>query len=87
MPEIRVRLFANLREFTKAKELAVEGDTIRAVLKVLCKRFPGLESMLFKGKILQPHINIFLNGNSIASLETILKQDDELAIFPPVSGG
>jgi len=87
MPEIRVRLFANLREFTKTKELAVEGDTIGAVLKVLCKRFPGLENMLFKGKNLQPYINIFLNGNSIASLETILKQNDEIAIFPPVSGG
>lgn len=87
MPEIRVRLFANLREFTKTKELAIEGNNVREVLEVLCKRFPGLESMLLKDKDLRPHINVFLNGSSIASLETILKQDDELAIFPPVSGG
>ncbi len=87
MPEIRVKLFANLREFTKTKELAIEGNNVREVLEVLCKRFPGLESMLLKNKDLQPHINVFLNGSSIASLETILKQNDEIAIFPPVSGG
>ncbi len=90
MPKIKVKLFANFREFTKTKELEIEGGTVRDILGILCKKFPGLENMVFKDKNLQPYINIFLNGRNIlesVGLETPLKQDDEIAIFPPVSGG
>lgn len=90
MPKIRVRMFANLREFTKTKELIIEGGTVMEILGALCKKFPGLENMVFKDKNLQPYINVFLNGRNIlesGGLETSLIQDDEIAIFPPVSGG
>ncbi len=90
MPKIRVRMFANLREFTKTKELIIEGGTVRDILGILCKKFPGLENMVFKDKNLQPYINVFLNGRNIlesGGLEKSLIQDDEIAIFPPVSGG
>lgn len=90
MPKIKVRLFANFREFTKTKELEIEGNTTRDVLETLCKMFPGLEKLLFKDEALRPYINIFLNGRNIlesGGLETALAPDDEIAIFPPVSGG
>jgi len=90
MPKIRVKLFANFREFTKTKELGMEGSTVRDVLLALCRKYPGLEDMLFKDENLRPYINVFLNGRNImesGGLEIPLKQDDEIAIFPPVSGG
>lgn len=90
MPKIKVRLFANLREFIKAKELEIEGNTAAGVLETLCKMFPGLETLLFKDGALSPYINIFLNGRNIlesGGLETSLAPGDEMAIFPPVSGG
>ena len=90
MPKIRVRMFANFREFTKTKEIVIEGGTVREVIGALCKKFPGLEKMVFRDKELQPYINIFLNGRNVlesGGLETPLKKDDEIAIFPPVSGG
>lgn len=86
----KIKLFANFREFTKTDELEMEGTTVREVLEALCKKFPGLEHMLFKGEDLQKHVNVFLNGRSIlesGGLNAAVGQDDEMAIFPPVSGG
>ncbi len=87
MPEIKVKLFANFREFTKTKELKMHSETVRDVLLALCSKYPGLEDMLFENESLKPHVNIFLNGRNATGLDTPLKQDDEIAIFPPVSGG
>ncbi len=90
MPKIRVKLFANLREFTKTKEIEIEGEKAKDILDKLCKKFPGLEDMLFKNNGLQPYVNVFLNGKNIlesGGLEIPLKSNDEIAIFPPVSGG
>jgi molybdopterin synthase sulfur carrier subunit len=90
MPKIKVRLFANFREFTKTGELEIEGNTVRDVLETICSKYPGLENILFKDGILQPYVNIFLNGENIlesGGLDSSLEQGDEVAIFPPVSGG
>ena len=90
MPKIKVRFFANLREYTKTKELEVEGKTVRDVLEILCKRFPGLKAIIFAGENISPYMNVFLNGENIVELrglETVLHANDEIAIFPPVSGG
>jgi molybdopterin synthase sulfur carrier subunit len=90
MPKIKVKLFANFREFTGTKEREIDGVTVREILGMLCKKFPGFEKMLFKEKNLQPYINVFLNGKNIhesGGLEAVVKAGDEIAIFPPVSGG
>ncbi|VVB86608.1 Small archaeal modifier protein 3 [uncultured archaeon] len=90
MPGIRVKLFANLREFAGTKELEVEGGTVREVLQKLCLKFPGFEKMIFDEEKIKPYINVFLNGKNIlekGGLGTRLKRDDEIAIFPPISGG
>ncbi len=90
MPKIKVRLFANLREYAGTKELELEAGTVKESLEKLCKRFPGLEDMIFKDKDIRPYMNVFLNGRNISELNglgTVLNPGDEIAIFPPVSGG
>jgi molybdopterin synthase sulfur carrier subunit len=90
MPKIKVRLFANFREFTKTGDLEIEGNTIRKVLERICSNYPGLEDFLFKDGNLLPYVNIFLNGENVlesGGLDSSLEQGDEVAIFPPVSGG
>jgi len=90
MPKIRVRLFANFREITKTSEIEIEGLTVREILEMIIKKFQGIENILFRNGNLQPYVNIFLNGVNVLEsdgLDKSLKTGDEIAIFPPVSGG
>ena len=90
MSKIKIRLFANFREFTKTSEIEIEGDTVQEILERICERFKGLEYILFKHGKLQPFVNIFLNGENLPGsdgLDKSLHHGDEIAIFPPVSGG
>ena len=90
MPKTNVRFFANFREFTKTSELEIEGDTVQEILERICEKFKGLEKILFKDGKIQPYVNIFLNGENLSEsdgLDKSLHQGDEIAIFPPVSGG
>ena len=90
MPKIRIKLFANLREFTGTKELEIDSRTVKGALEELCRKFPGFEEILLDGENIKPYVNVFLNGKNIMEKSgpgTILCLDDEIAIFPPVSGG
>jgi molybdopterin synthase sulfur carrier subunit len=94
MVSVKIKLFANLREHAGKSELIVSGDTILDVLNVLTERFPPLKEMIFEKECVEPelcgYINVFVNGNSIHHLDglsTKLEEEDEIAIFPPVSGG
>lgn len=90
MPKIKIKLFANIREFTGTKELEVDSGTVSDVLKKLDEKFPGFEKMIFDGEKIRPYMNVFLNGKNILDidgLKTELHTNDEIAIFPPVSGG
>lgn len=90
MPKIKIKLFANIREFTGTKELEVDSGTVSDVLKKLDEKFPGFEKMIFDGEKIKPYVNVFLNGKNVLDLDglkTELRTNDEIAIFPPVSGG
>jgi len=91
MARVNVRLFANLREIVGQPILMLEAGTIREVLASLRADYPALRSTLFDdhGEVLS-YITILVNGKNIHELEafaTILSDGDEVAIFPPVSGG
>ncbi len=90
MPKIRVKFFANFREFTGTKELEIYGSTVIGILKNLCTQFPGFEELIFDGEKIKPYVNVFLNGRNVkesGGINTMLHVDDEIALFPPVSGG
>jgi molybdopterin synthase sulfur carrier subunit len=93
MANIKVKLFANLREIAQTSSLSLTGESVKDVLLSLTEHYPALEELVFEAgteKKLRGYINVFLNGNNIKHMEgldTILNDDDELGIFPPVSGG
>jgi sulfur-carrier protein len=87
---VSVRLFANLREIVGNSRLVFEASTIRDVLMTLRSEHPALQPLLCEDGEVRPYITILINGKNIRDMEalaTILSDGDEVAIFPPVSGG
>jgi len=88
------KLFADLAEIAGGKELPVDaepGDTVGAALAELVDDHPELADRLYgEDGDLRDHINVLHNGTDVATadgLDTELDAGDELALFPPVSGG
>jgi molybdopterin synthase sulfur carrier subunit len=91
---MKVRLFATLRQVAGTKEVEVDleaGETVGHALERLVELHPNLKDQIFdETGDLQRSIIILLKGRNIRleeGLETVLGEDDYLAIFPPVAGG
>jgi sulfur-carrier protein len=89
------KLFADLAEHAGDRHVTVEaddGDTVGDALEELLADRPELEArVLDDDGELRSQINVLRNGTNVLveerGLETELEGDDELALFPPVSGG
>ena len=88
------RLFADLAEHAGDKRVSVDGDPddVGDALDRLLEEHPDLESrVLTDGGDVREHVNVLRNGTNVAAeeegLETAVEDGDELALFPPVSGG
>lgn len=92
---MRWRLFANLAETAGDKEVDVPvepGDTFGDALSALLEAHPELrEEVLDEDGELHDHIRVLRNDQNpfVAGegYDTVLEEGDELALFPPVSGG
>ncbi len=79
---IHVRLFASLREAAGEDTFTLdvpEGTTVRDLVRRVHERFPQTEGIA--GAIYAAVNNRYVNP------DTPLKEGDEVALFPPVSGG
>jgi len=79
---IRVLFFASLADMTGAPEISFDvsvRSTVGSLLGELAARFPALDS--YKGRILSA-VN-----SEYAPPDAPLNDGDEVAFFPPVSGG
>lgn len=89
---VRVRIPTPLRRFTaNAEEVGVNGGTIGGVVDELERKFPGLKERLCdeQGRI-RRFVNIYVNGDDIRflnSLETSVRDGDEVSIVPAIAGG
>jgi molybdopterin synthase sulfur carrier subunit len=91
---MQVKLYASLRQAAGTKMMDVEiqpGSTIRDVLIEVTRRFPVLEKSIWKDQgELTEFVHVFINGENIHhmdGLETTLKPEDHVDIFPPLVGG
>ncbi|RBI61548.1 molybdopterin synthase sulfur carrier subunit [halophilic archaeon] len=87
------KLFADLADVAGGKEVAVDaepGDTVGDALDALLEARPELRERVVENGRLRDHVNLLRNGTNVANedgLATELEEGDELALFPPVSGG
>ncbi len=81
---IHVLYFAQLRELLGQAEetLPATHKTVADLLSELASRSEHWKTVLFDNEQLQIAVN-----HDIASRETPLKSGDEIAFFPPVTGG
>lgn len=91
--KIKVRAFASFREIL-GKEIEIElkeGSTVRDLLETLASSSPKLSEAAFNdsGDLLD-YVLLMINRKRIDPLDlegAVLKDGDEVAIFPPVAGG
>lgn len=78
----RVRFFARLSELAGTRETEVElGEslTARDAYQALCGRYPAIAGL--------DHILMYAVNGEYVSHSHPLRDGDELALIPPVSGG
>ena len=87
--KVNIKLFANFREVTRKKDvgLEVQGTTIKDAIDALVAQYPDLGPLMLQDGKVKPYVNVLLNGQSMKDTAAKIKEGDELALFPPVSGG
>jgi len=77
-----IRLFATLKELARASQVSVEVEepaTVTHLLIALAEKIPAIESLLKS--------SLIAVNQEYAERDQIIRSADEIALFPPVSGG
>ena len=80
-----IKYFAWLKTITKIDEEVIEDSSIKDVKslkKYLLNKYPKLKKYLSNNDFIRVAINL-----SYTYENESIKNDDEIALFPPVSGG
>lgn len=88
-----MKFFATVREITGVKSIELEAENIKELLQLLVQTYGNK----FKDTVLnddtgelKQFFSCMVNGKRIELLdgyETVLKDNDAVALFPPVGGG
>ena len=91
MAKITVKFYATLREKIKTDYVELKADTFMNTIKILVKMYPLLkEELLDEDFKLKDRYVYLVNGRNIVFLkgiDTLLKDEDGIAILSPVAGG
>ena len=91
MAKVRVRMFATVREAACTSEWSCEARDLPDLLEKLGNKFGDkLDAMLKESCDDPDRLVILVNGKNagrVWSSSVALVDGDEVAIFPPVSGG
>lgn len=92
---VRVRLFGDMATLAGQSDVALElpeGADLRAALVAVdqAARRTVSSSVLFDEKTIHPSVAVLVNGSNVllgAGLQTSLKDGDQVAVMPLISGG
>jgi len=82
---MQIKYFSWLKNITNNEFENIENDSIKDVdtLKnYLCYKYPKLKEYFIKDQVIQIAVNLEHTSENIK-----LSNNDEIALFPPVSGG
>lgn len=85
-----IKLFGNLRQMAGKPTLSVDGLTVFELLEHLRPQYASIVDAILDEARLKPYIKIMVNGIDISlsrGLDTPVKANDVIAIFPPIAGG
>ena len=80
-----VKYFAWLKNYTNVDEEIINDPSVVDIVtlkKFLLKKYPNMKQFLEKDGLIRVAINL---SYTIENVD--IKPDDEIALFPPVSGG
>ena len=90
-PKVGIYIPTPFREFTDNKSrLLVEAGGVEQVLAAVTELYPALKERVYANGEPVRHLNVFINGVEIQTLqgfETVLKEGDEVALVPAMAGG
>ena len=92
---MNVRFHATLRQAVGGRHVDVDwrdGLTVWGFVTQMVERYPALGPQLLdaEGKLAR-HVPVMVNGRDApylaAGMETLLRENDKIDVFPPVGGG
>jgi sulfur-carrier protein len=86
---MKVHIPGPLLSYTNQRnDVEASGSTITEMLDDLNRQFPGIRfRMIDEQDSIRPHMKIFVNGEQVWSLSTVLESRDEIYILQALSGG
>lgn len=88
---IKVHIPTPMRQHTDSQAVVeAAGGTVKELLDNLAKKYPGIAGRIFENGQVRRFVNVYLNDEDIRyldSLDTPVKDGDEVSIIPAVAGG
>jgi len=92
---MKVNFYATLRDVTGQKTVDIdipEYSTVRQLVDAVVDRYPLMrDTLLQQDGNLWGHVHVFINGRDapflVDQMETVIKPNDTINIFPAVGGG
>jgi len=89
MANVTVRFFATFREASGCQEASADASDLSCLLDLLAVRYGEGFARLVRDRVADSFV-VMVNGRNAGQLQglgTVLRDGDEVSLFPPISGG
>ena len=90
MAKAKLKMYGLFREKCEVEEIELSGRDFLEILESLVQRFPSLKDLIFDENMKLKENVYLINGRNINLLDginTTIKEGDNIAIFPIITGG
>jgi sulfur-carrier protein len=73
-----------------AREIEVQGATVREVLDDLTARLPTLGARIYDGSEIRSYVNVYVDGEDVRTrggLDAPVREDATVVLLPAMAGG